>query len=169
MQTFLPYPSFEETARVLDYERLGKQRVETMQIMGRLLQVRLSTNGPDGKLLPRDRWKFEPTKGNGWANHPAVLMWRGYEFALLMYQSAIVSEWEARGYQENVCMIKTSLIFQHNYHNDTGLEMYPPWLGDPDIHLGYQSNLIRKNPEFYGPLFPGVPGDLEYKWPVQAR
>jgi Pyrimidine dimer DNA glycosylase len=33
MHTFLPYPSFEETASILDYRRLGKQRVEGFQIL----------------------------------------------------------------------------------------------------------------------------------------
>jgi hypothetical protein len=28
MQTFLPYKSFEESASVLDWRRLGKQRVD---------------------------------------------------------------------------------------------------------------------------------------------
>jgi hypothetical protein len=31
MQTFLPYPGFDESARALDDRRLGKQRVETMR------------------------------------------------------------------------------------------------------------------------------------------
>ena len=33
MQTFLPYDNFEESASVLDWKRLGKQRVEAMQIV----------------------------------------------------------------------------------------------------------------------------------------
>ena len=33
MQTFLPYKSFEQSAQVLDWRRLGKQRVEGMQII----------------------------------------------------------------------------------------------------------------------------------------
>lgn len=33
MQTFLPYPDFAESASVLDRQRLGKQRVETLQVM----------------------------------------------------------------------------------------------------------------------------------------
>ena len=33
MQTFLPYSSFYQSARVLDRQRLGKQRVETLQIL----------------------------------------------------------------------------------------------------------------------------------------
>ena len=33
MQTFLPYSSFTESAKILDWRRLGKQRVEGMQII----------------------------------------------------------------------------------------------------------------------------------------
>ncbi len=33
MQTFLPYPDFARSAAVLDPARLGKQRVETLQIL----------------------------------------------------------------------------------------------------------------------------------------
>lgn len=33
MTTFLPYADFTETAKVLDRARLGKQRVETLQIV----------------------------------------------------------------------------------------------------------------------------------------
>jgi len=54
MQTFLPQISFKESAECLDNRRLGKQRVEAMQIMKAL-------------LLPE----------YGWKNHPAVKMWKG--------------------------------------------------------------------------------------------
>ena len=33
MQTFLPYADFAESARALDQKRLGKQRVEVIQIV----------------------------------------------------------------------------------------------------------------------------------------
>lgn len=33
MQTFLPYEDYEESAKSLDYRRLGKQRVETYQLL----------------------------------------------------------------------------------------------------------------------------------------
>jgi len=33
MQTFVPYANFSESAKVLDRQRLGKQRVETLQVM----------------------------------------------------------------------------------------------------------------------------------------
>ena len=32
MQTFLPYQNFIKSAKCLDYKRLGKQRVEALQI-----------------------------------------------------------------------------------------------------------------------------------------
>jgi hypothetical protein len=43
---------------------------------------------------------------------------------------------------------------------------YPPWLGDEALHRSHQSNLIRKDPAFYAPLFPGIPADLPYIWPM---
>jgi hypothetical protein len=33
VQTFLPYADFAESARVLDRARLGKQRVEALQVL----------------------------------------------------------------------------------------------------------------------------------------
>ncbi|HMC68015.1 MAG TPA: pyrimidine dimer DNA glycosylase/endonuclease V, partial [Mycobacteriales bacterium] len=37
MQTFLPYSRFDASAAVLDDLRLGKQRVETLQILRALV------------------------------------------------------------------------------------------------------------------------------------
>jgi len=74
MQTFLPYKSFTKSAQVLDYKRLGKQRVEAMQIFNALTGV--------------------PTKSGkaytGWLNHPAVVMWKDYEEALLLYKNKMI-------------------------------------------------------------------------------
>lgn len=78
MQTFLPYPDFESSARVLDRQRLGKQRVEVLQILNAL-------NG----------------ESRGWTSHPATRMWRGYVPALVCYGLAICAEWRARGYVDN--------------------------------------------------------------------
>ena len=38
MQTFLPYPDFIASARVLDSKRLGKQRVEALQVLRGLIR-----------------------------------------------------------------------------------------------------------------------------------
>jgi hypothetical protein len=79
MQTFLPYPSFKETAKCLDYKRLGKQRVEAKQII-----------------------EILEGKSSGWKNHPAVLMWKGYIPCLKHYFNIISKEWEKRGYKHNI-------------------------------------------------------------------
>lgn len=41
----------------------------------------------------------------------------------------------------------------------------PPWLGNDDFHRSHQSNLIRKDTDFYQHKFPNVNGDLPYIWP----
>ena len=139
MQTFLPYESFARSAEVLDRQRLGKQRVEALQI----LRV-LACETP------------------GYRNHPAVGMWRGYELSLIDYGLAVCDEWHCeRGYRDT-CSDKIA-AFTHNFRIDRGLR--PEWLGDQDFHLAHQSNLLRKDPAHYGPLFPGVPDDLPYVWP----
>lgn len=81
MQTFLPYPDFDESVRVLDYRRLGKQRVEAMQI----LQI----------LAGRQR-------DSSWWNHPAVRMWDFKWITLFYYYNAAVREWIRRGYRNNM-------------------------------------------------------------------
>jgi hypothetical protein len=136
MQTFLPYQSFTQSARCLDYRRLGKQRVEAMQILDAL----------EGRK-------------KGWANHPATLMWKGCETALKLYFNCISEEWVRRGYKHNM-----------GFFDLSGEEcLFPSWLGNNDFHLAHQSNLTRKKPEHYGPMFPGVPDDLEYVWPVNIN
>ena len=64
MQTFLPHKSFKKSLKVLDWRRLGKQRVEAHQILNVLL---------------------ERTDTKGWRNHPITKMWKGYEDALKLY------------------------------------------------------------------------------------
>ena len=84
MQTFLPYSSFEQSAQVLDWRRLGKQRVEGMQIINAI-------NNPTQK---------------GWVNHPATVMWRPYVEALKLYTNTIIEEWIQRGYNNNMKLYK---------------------------------------------------------------
>lgn len=141
MQTFLPYPDFEMTARALDYRRLGKQRVEAYQIL----------------LVLTDSYEKK-----GWRNHPAVKMWRGYEIALWNYAIAICDEWISRGYKDT-CRVK---IFDLLVPAWQSKNEWPAWLGDSKFHKSHQSNLIRKDHDFYAPKFPGVPDNLPYVWPV---
>jgi len=135
MQTFLPYPDFKESARVLDNQRLGKQRVETLQILKAL-------------TLPE----------YGWKNHPATKMWRGFERYLVWYGLAICLEWRARGYKDT-CLEKIS-AFEHGQPLSK-----PKWIGDDAIHASHRSNLLRKDPQFYARYAWTEPHDLPYVWP----
>lgn len=137
MQTFLPDPSFHTSAYCLDNKRLGKQRVEVLQLLKCL------NGGP----------------GTPWYNHPAAQMWKGYEEALAWYGRAVCQEWKKRGFQDT-CEEKI-LEFGGKYH-PTRL---PWWIGNPDFHRAHQSNLVRKFPEFYGVIYEDVPNDLPYLWP----
>jgi hypothetical protein len=115
MQTFLPYSDFDRSAATLDLKRLGKQRVENLQIMTTL-------------LTGREAWK----------NHPAVKMWRGYEFALLSYQEAMCNQWvknvtlKGESYSDS-CYEKTQDLFIALWNMAT--TELPPWLGDERVHM----------------------------------
>ena len=69
MQTFLPLQSFAASLRALDDKRLGKQRLETHQLL----------NGHR-------------------RHHPAAKMWQGYREALILYYNMSLAEWDARGF-----------------------------------------------------------------------
>jgi hypothetical protein len=94
MQTFLPYPDFLRTAECLDLRRLGKQRVEALQIH----------NIVSGKRT-----------AGGWVHHPTVSMWRGYTDALAVYQNTMIIEWIRRGYKNNMPFLSHNLSYQHPY------------------------------------------------------
>ena len=135
MQTFLPYPSFTKSAACLDNQRLGKQRVECMQIL-----------------------KAISTPSYGWQAHPAVHMWRGCEASLKRYSLVICAEWIERGFNDT-CFEKISTMVVPEG------PAYPQWFRNPDFHQSHQSNLIRKLPSHYQPLWPDVADNLPYLWP----
>ena len=94
----------------------------------------------------------------GWQNHPAVKMWRGHDGMLRSYGIAMCQEWRSRGYRDTLL----DRIHMHEVTSDT----IPPWFGMKAFHLSHQSNLVRKFPEHCRRLFPNVPDDLPYVWPV---
>ena len=85
MQTFLPHPDMRDSVSCLDNKRLGKQRVEAMQILNVL----------EGRR-------------QGWKNHPAVKMWTGYTDALHLYKDLCINEWVRRGF--NNTMVRTATV-----------------------------------------------------------
>lgn len=140
MQTFLPYPEFEASAKVLDNKRLGKQRSETKILIDTLLG--------------------RPTKSGkarkGWMSHPAVLMWAGCEEALKLYYNVVIQEWINRGFNNNM---EYEIV-------DFGNLVMPFWIGDPRVHAAYRSNLLRKDSAYYSQFGWIEPDNLPYVWPV---
>lgn len=116
MQTFLPYPDFHRSAQSLDRQRLGKQRVECLQML-RALQ----------------------TGSGGWANHVCTKMWAGYETALKCYSNAIIKQWVQRGYKNTMEVYFIPAEFEmpwwfgderlHASHRAALLHKLPEWYG----------------------------------------
>lgn len=183
MQTFLPYKDFKKSAQALDRQRLGKQRVETMQLMTALTGIKVNPdtdklmwagkrkrNDPYQDPAHMDQYNRDPIQRQvPWANHPAARMWRGYEEALMEYQEAICNEWVARGYSDT-CLQKTRRIFTKAAQlgiitrAERGQSIYPPWLGMKEFHTAHKSNLTRKDPVYYSLQWSVAP-NLEYWWP----
>lgn len=134
MQTFMPETSFTEIAKVLDYRRLGKQRVEVFQIIRANLDITL-----------------------GWKNHPASRMWNDNLAGLSAYGVAMCKEWKRRGYKDT-CEEKITALVRPDPFD------LPDWWGRADIVESHRSNLIRKDPDFYRLIYPNTPDNLPYVW-----
>ena len=138
MQIFLPYKSFKKSAEVLDYQRLGKQSVEALQI------INIIEGKPRKDGLPY----------KGWLNHPCITMWQKYVPALKLYYNVFINEWISRGYKNNMPLYEL---------NDIKI-FYPNWLGNKKFHLSHRSNLMRKNYTFYKKFKWNVDPLVGYAW-----
>ncbi len=152
VQTFLPYADFAASAAALDDRRLGKQRVEALQVL---------------RALTRETY--------GWKHHPAVRMWVGYERALAAYGLAICEEWVARGHADTCAATMAADLTaaglpapvpQSALRSDTPL---PRWLGDERLHRSHRASLVRKDPEFYAERFPEADPDRPYYGPTHVE
>lgn len=141
MQTFLPYPTFGQSLDCLDTKRLGKQRLEAMQLVNSILKLRK-----------------DPTAKVGWANHPARKMWSNHLDALRLYHNCAIEAWVRRGYVNNM----------QYYDIDYAEVELPEWIGDERVHASHRSNLLRKDFEYYSKFGWSEPPDMPYFWPVDT-
>ncbi len=141
MITFLPYSNFDKVAQCLDRQRLGKQRLEALQILNII---------------------NDPTKG--YQHHPAIKMWRAYPYTLARYGHTMCLQWQQRGYIDNL------LPQFNNYLATLPVNQLPTWL-QSNTHENrllittHRANLLRKDPQFYSNwrhLDPTMP----YYWPI---
>jgi hypothetical protein len=140
MQTFLPYSDMSKSARVLDRQRLGKQRVECMQIM-----------------------KALTTGSTSWINHPCTKMWAGHGGYLLWYTHAVCNVWLGKGYKDT-CFDKTKQLFADSITLSDEVFALPEWFMDEDFHNRHKSMLLQKDYEYYKQFDWDVPLNLIYKW-----
>ncbi|GAA1908952.1 MSMEG_6728 family protein [Williamsia serinedens] len=146
MQTFLPYADFLRSAQVLDVPRLGKQRVETVQVVRSL-----------------ELYDY------GWSTHPAVRMWRGFTPGLVRYGLDVAQIWTDGGRADTTAAMIAEFapdVVGRTQRDMADDGLMPPWLGDERLHLSHRAALVRKDPDRYRPLFgDDVPDDLPYFWP----
>ncbi len=153
MQTFLPFENFRRSAQALDDRRLGKQRVEALQVL---------------RALTRPVY--------GWKSHPVVLQWKGYEEALVSYALEVCEEWKRRGFADSVATSITAELAEvsattvvRSQRDLACAGALPPWLGDDAFHAGHRSALAGKDPAYYRERFPDWPDNIPYYWPVRSE
>lgn len=119
VNTFILTNSPKNCVKLLDYRRLGKQRVEAKQIIDAI----------------------ENPKSNGWSNHPVTKMWKNDVLGLKYYFNCCVDEWIDRGYKNT--MIKYIIEF------DDEKDILPWFYYNKQIQESFKASLLRKNPEYY--------------------
>jgi len=144
VQIFLPYEDFRKSLRALDNKRLGKQRVETYQIISAISR----------------RPKLDGTPYKGWLNHPCTIMWKNHLPALKQYLNYSIMEWIERGFKNTM-----------NFEIVNEEIVIPSFVGNERFHSSHRANLLKKEPDFYNqygwtenPQDPYVWMDRDGKW-----
>ena len=88
-------------------------------------------------------------------------MWRGYTNSLILYGFAICKEWQSRGYSDT-CYVKLAKLY--GIHKDLTMPSFPD-----AFHASHRSNLLRKDPDWYGQFGWTEPNNLEYVWPISEK
>ena len=168
VNVFIIKPNIYETARLLDRQRLCKQRLETKQIIDSLEEY--DATGTITK--------------SGWSNHPAVKSWIGFTNHLKVYFNIIVREWCNRGYKNtmqlypiderpyNIVMCNFNGISAEYDKNSFNQYSFPFWISFPPFYLSHQASLCRKNPKHYKNLLcPELNQYLNngYLWPCNVN
>lgn len=135
MQTYVPDPeSFIASLSKLSDKHLGKQRVDAFSI-----------------------WHALHDRRHDWYDHPAVTMWRGHGFGLVMYGLTACNVWVRRGhadtlkpgfdakladYPEQLASIESGTATMDDF--------LPPWWGFEPIHASHRAHLLSKDRLWYG-------------------
>src|SRR6185436_9110475 len=111
MITFLPYADYTKSAQCLDRLRLGQQRREARDLLT------IVTERDNRKLV-----------------FPIVRMWWDYRESLMLYLYEIVTEWQMRGYSDEILSqaeLTTGLVASEI--SESGCE-HPYWYDDERVY-----------------------------------
>ncbi len=138
MIIFLPDQSYFECAKILDYKRLGKQRVEARWLL---------------QELQKENSRFK--------NHPLYKMFDGYQYMVISYGIAICEEWLNRGYKDT--LLNWFLDQDQENYDDSD----PWWIFDERIYSSHRTKLITKDPVYYSKFgWSEIPDpNCSYYWP----
>ena len=162
MQTFLPSTNFAWAAQMLDSKRLNKQILEGYQILNVL-----SGQSPTG----------------GWRNHPAVLMWKNHEGALLKYLDYMIVEAKQRNIKTDNKESNIQKLFKKV--GKTWNTLMPNWFNNDLVSMRiittHRANLFNKDPMYYSrfqyatispfnsPCCPEKKEPCKYYWPTHQE
>lgn len=138
MQIFSPYPDFGKIAQCLDAKRLNKQKVEIYQIL-----------------------KVLAGQSNGWKNHPAVLMAKGYEAFFIEYGLTIANQCVKNGWNDT--LIPKISEFKKLFTE----YKIPPYWGFDKFHSSHRQTLLFKNLNWYSQFNWSEEPKYEYWWPTK--
>lgn len=156
IQTYLPFPSYRESAVVLLDEDLELQRKHVLLVLETMHTVE-ETEIPELADTPLDKLEH------------VTRMWAGYEMQLAEYGLEMCEEWLVR---HPVPKGQTDPIYDSIFRHlewatsETSNMGKPPWFGDVDFHVSHQAALLRHNLR-YAEHFK-VDRSLDLVWPASA-
>jgi len=125
------------SAQMLDRQRLGKQRVEGMQLLNAITRLHIGV----------------PAEHVGWSNHPAIKMWRNphgvFMPALIDYTQACIDEWVLRGFKNTISLdVYRNFVDTHR----SRMTAHRPHFSDA-MYESHRCRLAQKKPEHYVDMF----------------
>jgi hypothetical protein len=140
IQTWLPVPSFHDSAELLSDAHLDLQRYHVLELLEYYHE-------PEESQLPI------AYDGNQLDDHPIVDMWRGYELQLCEYGFEVCEEW-AKRFPLGKEIFYQKISYHLEWANTEDALMHKPnWFGEIEFHESHQYALLKLDPEYYGTYF----------------
>lgn len=102
---------------------------------------------------------------------PLQRMWQGHEYSLGIYAMTMGERVHKLGIKDEI-FFKTHDLFQQ-WKKDAKEDgepipswVTPPWARDTDVMRSHRSNLVRRWPRQYSPIFLKTPDNMPYVWPL---